>query len=69
MIYTIIRRKELKGDDNMHKLITLLLAAVVLVTFSSGVFAQEKTDYDFNRVGDGYHCNYDNGHHHNDRCW
>lgn len=68
MIYTIIRRIW-KGDDNMRKLVTLLMTALMLASFSAGVFAQEKTDYDFNRVGDGYHCDYDNGHHHDDRCW
>lgn len=53
----------------MRKLVTLLMTALMLASFSAGVFAQEKTDYDFNRVGDGYHCNYDDGHHHDDRCW
>ena len=53
----------------MRKLVTLLMTAFMLASFSAGVFAQEKTIYDFNRVGDGYHCDYDNGHHHDDRCW
>ncbi|WP_304155350.1 hypothetical protein [Megamonas hypermegale] len=59
-----------QGDDKVRKIITLLMMAVMLMTFSAGVFAQPKSDYDFNRVGDGYHCHYDDGHHYRSgHCW
>ncbi|HIX84072.1 MAG TPA: hypothetical protein H9979_05990 [Candidatus Megamonas gallistercoris] len=54
----------------MRRIITLLMMVVMLLTFSAGVFAQPQSDYDFNRVGDGYHCHYDDGHHYRSgHCW
>ena len=54
----------------MHKLITLLMMVAMLMTFSTGAFAQSKSDYNFNRVGNGYHCHYDDSHHYNgEHCW